>query len=119
MSARVTLPHWVLISEIPGMPYSEPSFYSIRQRDESQTEDELVPDVVGVAYLITMAQYHEVIASEGGQIAYREVRVQGRLLDTPEKEGIRSDIPVRSLGSTRMTRKPPPYPSERYKVRTV
>jgi hypothetical protein len=117
-SAKVTLPNWVLVAEIPGVPYSEPSFFSIRRRGESEGEDARTPDVIGVAYLITKEQYREVIASEGGQIAYEDIAVEGMFLDTVDI-GMAARVVVRTLGSTSMVRHPAPKPSLRYKVGSI
>lgn len=118
-SARVFLPNWVLTAEIPGVPYSEPSYYSIRPRKESGAEKALSPDVIGVAYLITAEQYHRVIASEGGQIAYQDIRVCGKPLDAADAENTGAEVVVQTLGSTTMVRHPTPTPSQRYMVSDI
>lgn len=115
-TARVRLPHWVLAMEIPGLPYSEPSFSSIRSRNASRAEDGHVRDVLGIAYLITEDQYRRVIASEGGGIAYADISVLGEGVGKEDQEKLQNGCPMRTLGSTDMTRAPPPRPSLRYMV---
>lgn len=115
-TARASIPNWVLVAEIPGVPYSEPSYYSVRQRGESEAEDASIPDVIGTAYLITAEQYKEVIASEGGQIAYEDIQVYGKLSELDGDGDSYVDMVFRTLGSTTMTRHPCPTPSQRYMV---
>jgi len=55
-SAVVGVSGWNLIMEIPGIPYSEPSFSSITKSGPIVAEEGHSPDVVGVAYLITQQQ---------------------------------------------------------------
>ncbi|KAI1435774.1 hypothetical protein GGR50DRAFT_693845 [Xylaria sp. CBS 124048] len=120
-TARVRLPNWVLAMEIPGLPYAEPSFASIVPRPFAHLEERRAPDVVGVAYLITPAQYRHVIASEGGGTAYTDLCLDGERIDgkdgddndNTEKEKSRLGIRVRTLGSA-MSRHPHPNPSQRY-----
>ena len=113
-TARVRLPGWVLTMEIPGTPYSEPSFSSIRPRgcasDLSQVE------VIGLAYLITQVQYHKVIASEGGGIAYNDISLRANPVYAEDEAKTGHSIQVRTLG-TAMSRRPCGLPSTRYMVR--
>lgn len=114
--ARVWLPHYILSMEIPGVPYSEPGYASIRRRGDSDPEM-AAPDVVGIAYELTTEQYQRVIASEGGQIAYQDITVVVKPADRTSEERIgSSELTVRTLGSTSMVRRPEPVPSERYMV---
>lgn len=106
---RVSVPGWVLTMSVPGLPYQEPSFSSVRQRKESEVECINAPDVIGLAYLISSEQYRKVIASEGGGIAYDDVALCARVL----KDG--TSLPVRTLKEA-MSRLPPPKPSKRYMV---
>lgn len=114
--ALMRLHGWVLTVEIPGLPYSEPAFSSIRPRPVAKPEAALNPDVVGVAYLITEGQYNRVIASEGGGTAYNDIRLFGRIIGEEKRgENASIDIPVRTLGAA-MIRRPCPVPSARYMV---
>ncbi|KAI1824915.1 hypothetical protein F4861DRAFT_224690 [Xylaria intraflava] len=112
-TVRVRIPNWVLTMEIPGMPYSEPSFSSIVPRNHATLEEGAAPDVVGVAHLITQEQYRHVIASEGGGSAYRDVCLVGEPVDGDDTEKSRVGIRVRTLVSA-IARHPPPTPSQRY-----
>jgi hypothetical protein len=115
-SARVRLPGWVLSMEIPGVPYSDPSYGSIRPRDSSEAEKNAQPDVIGVAYQITAEQYRQVVASEGGQIAYTDIAVLGNPINPEDETKTGTEVTVRTLCSTTMVRNPPPRPSKRYMV---
>lgn len=117
-TARVCIPGWTLRMEIPGMPYSEPSFGSIVPGCNAAAEKGLAVDVMGVAYLITRAQYQQVIASEGGGIAYRDVRLEGAPVSAADRQKIGDRVWLRTLVSA-MVRQPPPYPSARYMVSQI
>lgn len=116
-TARVRIPTWVLTMEIPGLPYSEPSFSSIAPRAcfQNTIEKNATPPVVGVAYLITQDQYRLVLASEGGGTAYRDVLICGEPLEAEDARKVGQSVWVRTLG-TAMSRRPWPSPSRRYKV---
>lgn len=112
-TARVRLPEWVLTLEIPGLPYSEPSFSSIAPR--ACIEKDTTPCLVGVAYLITQDQYRLVVASEGGGTAYRDVSIRGEPLEAEDAHKVGQAVWVQTLG-TAISRRPWPAPSRRYKV---
>lgn len=112
--ARVSVPGWILTMEIPGLPYSEPAFSSIRPVNE--TTELGLPNVIGVAYLITPEQYKRVIASEGGGIAYDDILVNARPVGDKDAIKMGHRPQVRTLG-TAMKRCPPARPSQRYMVR--
>lgn len=115
-SARVRIPGWKLTMEIPGLPYSEPSFGSIVSERIVDVEKSLCPDVLGVAYLITEDQYRQVVASEGGGIAYTNIRVNGEPMDDESEAITGPRVVLRTLGSA-LSRQPAPSPSKRYMVR--
>lgn len=115
-SARIRIPGWVLVMEIPGLPYSEPAFSSITPRQVSSAEKAAQPDVVGVAYLISSAQYRDVIASEGGGTAYLDIDVVGEPIGREDRDKTGDRVHLRTLG-TAMLRRPFPSPSQRYMVR--
>ncbi|MCJ1352282.1 MAG: hypothetical protein MMC33_002266 [Icmadophila ericetorum] len=146
-TARVRVPGWVLALNIPGLPYSEPTFTSITPRTPSGSklsatlsnatvsansgsseiesdaiipELELgpdfgleIPDIIGVAYLITASQYIKVLGSEGGGIAYEDIEVDAVPLDETDREQTGPRLKVRTLGAA-IERYPPPKPSKRY-----
>ncbi|KAF1950194.1 hypothetical protein CC80DRAFT_456340 [Byssothecium circinans] len=111
-TALVRIPGWTLTMEVPGLPYSEPSFSSIKPREADCDDEATDPDVTGVAYLITEDQYRQVIASEGGGIAYSDICLTGKILDEMTAR-VPRDITVHTLG-TAMKRRPSPLPSQRY-----
>ncbi|MCJ1401063.1 hypothetical protein MMC11_004275 [Xylographa trunciseda] len=112
-AARVTLPGWKMTMGVPGMPYSEPAFSVIEQKDSTKKVDTYTPDVTGVAYLITPEQYIKVKASEGGGIAYSDISVEARPV-TCEDESLTGPRPtIRTLGAI-LTKSPAAKPSERY-----
>jgi hypothetical protein len=116
-SARAFVPHWMMTMEIPGLPYSEPAFGSLKPRAATSAGDVGTPDVIGVAYLITAEQYRHVIASEGGGTAYSDVEIAAKGVSPWDQQKIRNGRPMRTLGSSTMTRAPPAAPSLRYMVR--
>lgn len=111
--ARVRLPGWILSMEIPGVPYSEPAFSSVRPADDALELGR--PEVLGVAYLITPAQHRTVIASEGGGTAYDDISVDARPVTDEDAAKTGHALQVRTLG-TAMKRWPLARPSERYMV---
>ncbi|KAF2677298.1 hypothetical protein K458DRAFT_447110 [Lentithecium fluviatile CBS 122367] len=113
-TARVRVPHWEMLTEIPGLPYSEPAFSSLKPRDAASAENVGTPDAVGVAYLITAEQYRNIIASEGGGTAYADIEITGKGISAADQKKIENGKPMRTLGSSAMTRVPPPAPSLRY-----
>ena len=101
-------PGYVLRFDLPGIPYQEPSFSSIRPR-----VNESDPDVIGIAYLLTREEYERLLLSEGGRDGgYMEIDVPVKpLLDlTSEK----STIMCKSLGTRVPRENPHPLPSARY-----
>ena len=160
-AARVRVPGWTLAMNIPGLPYSEPTFLSVVPRADRETtpprtgasdmpkpnSPELStnkaavptspvweparmskspkkgaasalaaapPDVLGVAYLVTAAQYVRVLASEGGGTAYEDICLAAVPVGPADRELTGSDsVDVHTLGSA-MVREPWPRPSRRY-----
>ena len=133
-TASVRLPGWELTLEIPGMPYIEPAYASIRPRrhrriclpasesmalllnqekDLKRYEDGVV--VEGCAYLITPDQWIKVIASEGGGIAYNDVDVTAHILHSTSLRRKGEVIQAKSLGTV-FRREPWGWFSERYLV---
>ncbi|KAF4636130.1 hypothetical protein G7Y89_g1952 [Cudoniella acicularis] len=114
-SARVRIPGWILARNIPGLPYSEPTFMSITER--SSTTEEIFPisspDVFGVAYLITSNQYRQVIASEGGGIGYDDIAINVVPVAEEDEKKIGPRLRVRTLRAA-VVRNPWPSPSKRY-----
>ena len=115
-AARVSLPGWRLTMEIPGVPYSEPAFGSIRPANGSIELG--LPEVIGVAYLITDSQYKKVVASEGGGIAYDDISINAKPITSEDAVRTGPQPRVRTLG-TAMSRHPPARPSKRYMVSLV
>ena len=113
-SACVRVPAWSLALNIPGLPYSEPCFSSIvpTQLPALPAPE---PDVLGVAYLITQKQYVQVIASEGGGIAYDDIEVEAVPVGLADRELVGERVSVRTLGAA-LRRTPCGRPSQRYMV---
>lgn len=121
-TARVQVPGWILAFNIPGVPYSEPSFTSIipRVEDGNQENGCSTPNVLGVAYLITQEQYINVQASEGGGIMYTDIELDAVPLTAKDREATGSILKVRTLVVVPMMERAPwPLPSERYMVRLL
>ncbi|KAG6988950.1 ABC transporter aclQ [Physcia stellaris] len=112
LAARVFLPGWVLTMEIPGFPYSEPAFSSIKPAGCLEAWS-TQPDVIGVAYRITEHQYRQIIISEGGGTAYAEIEVEAKPLTVDDAAKTGERLKVRTLGSA-MSRCPAARPSKRY-----
>ncbi|KAF1362623.1 hypothetical protein EJ07DRAFT_152884 [Lizonia empirigonia] len=109
-TARAIIPGWTLTTEIPGTPYSEPAYTSIRPITGMDVK---AREVVGLAYLITADQYTHLVASEGGGIAYVDIAIPA-VPATPEDESLTGpQFVVRTLGTV-MRRIPQASPSERY-----
>ncbi|MCJ1380196.1 hypothetical protein MMC17_003299 [Xylographa soralifera] len=124
-AARVRVPGWVLALNIPGLPYSEPTFTSVVPRPPSTMVSAVptdsvcaapetgIPDVLGVAYLITADQYVRVFGSEGGGIAYEDIEVDAVPVGEKDREQTGERLKVRTLGAA-IERYPSPRPSRRY-----
>jgi hypothetical protein len=117
-AARVRIPDWQLTMEIPGLPYSEPAFSSLKPRDAAIGGRVRSPEAIGVAYLITAEQYRHVIASEGGGTAYADIEIIGEGVSAEDRKKVENGAVMRTLGSSTMTRAPSPAPSLRYLVGT-
>ncbi|KAJ8069769.1 hypothetical protein OCU04_000187 [Sclerotinia nivalis] len=124
-TARVQVPGWTLAFNIPGIPYSEPSFTSIIPRVKELVADyplngsrgkrRSTPNVLGVAYLITQEQYIHMLASEGGGIMYTDIELDAVPLTAKDREATGPMLKVRTLVVVPMMERVPwPLPSERY-----
>lgn len=113
--ARVRIPGWTLTTEIPGTPYTEPAFTTIRPINAT---DYKAREVLGVAYLITRDQYIRLVASEGGGIAYADIAVSAVPMTSADEDLTGKNLIVRTLG-TILKRYPPACPSRRYMVSTL
>lgn len=115
-SVVACIPGWKLSMSIPGLPYREPAFASIEPINATTTTEKK-RFVEGVAYLVTRAQYAKIIASEGGDIAYAQAKLQARVF-TKEDEEITGGKNFYVLTLTNAIFKSPPgKPSSRYMVR--
>ncbi|KAH9864490.1 hypothetical protein J1614_010424, partial [Plenodomus biglobosus] len=109
--ARAKIPGWTLTTEIPGTPYSEPAYTSIRPI--TGTDHPKTREVLGVAYLITAEQFVHLVASEGGGIAYADIAVHAVPVTKKDEEMTGGKFMVRTLG-TILRRVPGSSPSVRY-----
>ena len=73
---RLCVPAWRLTFEVAGIPYSEPGFGSIRPKTKEELVDLGIKDLQGLAYLVTIKDYKHIIATEGGESAYRQIRIR-------------------------------------------
>ncbi|KAK5637487.1 hypothetical protein RRF57_013202 [Xylaria bambusicola] len=117
----VAVPGFTLAIQSAGVPYQEPSYASIRPLSECATGKEKT--VLGTAYLVTPSQYADIIRSEGGGIAYKEISVRVTPLKTSTKlasndfhEADNEDITEARTLVSLMIRLPAPCPSQRYMV---
>lgn len=75
---RLVVPNWRLDFQIPGIPYAEPGFGSIHELcPESSIAEKSQPDLQGIAYLVTAKDYQHIIATEGGDSSYRQLKIKG------------------------------------------
>jgi hypothetical protein len=79
------------------------------------TASPAVPDILGVAYIITKEQFIRILASEGGGIAYESIELDAVPVDEQDAEVTGPRIKVSTLGAA-MDRQPSPKPSKRYMV---
>lgn len=82
------------------------------------SSDTEIPDVLGIAYLITADQYVKVLGSEGGGIAYEDIEVDATPVGEKDREQTGERLKVRTLGAA-IERHPPPRPSKRYMVSSL
>jgi hypothetical protein len=86
-TVSVLVPTHVLNFDIFGFPYSEPAFASISRRATTPAgtvfcpdTSTAVPSVHGVAYLISLEDYRNLVVSEGGGVAYDEIEVEATVV---------------------------------------
>jgi hypothetical protein len=85
---RARVDGYVLTFDVFGLPYSEPSMASIAPYTRTE-ELQHVPDVCGVAYLLSSVDFKRLVGSEGGGVAYDEIEVEGNSWRSEEPEQIR------------------------------
>ncbi|KAL9125538.1 MAG: hypothetical protein Q9217_005277 [Psora testacea] len=112
----VVIPTHCLTFDIFGIPYSEPSFASVAEfvrvaRDEGRNSaGGGIPPVHGVAYLLSSKDYHRLVVTEGGGVAYNEIAVDARILGEDQDDKI---ITVYTL-KAKYPWRPNGAPSKRY-----
>lgn len=101
---------YILRFDLPGIPYQEPAFSSIRPRQKGEEG----PDVIGIAYLLTGAEYERLLRSEGGRNGgYLEIDVSVTpLIDLTDED--KAPIQCKSLQTRYPREHPHPLPSNRY-----
>ncbi|KAJ5509895.1 hypothetical protein LT330_007210 [Penicillium expansum] len=114
-----------LTFDIFGIPYAEPSFASIAAfvsekvtilQTASPAGWTVVPAAHGVAYLLTPADYRQLVISEGGGVAYDEIEVDAEVLHVDEGGHEPTRLVARSL-QAKYPWEPNGAPSARYLVR--
>lgn len=123
---NVQIPTHYVTFDIFGIPYSEPSYASIEEFPPGSkaalklswgSREWTVPAACGVAYLLTAADAHRLLVTEGSGVVYDLIMVEAVCLDSDgEPRGdrlgvytLRSKHPLRPNGA----------PSERYMVSEV
>jgi hypothetical protein len=89
----VTVPTHYVTFDIFGIPYSEPSYGSIEKFQGASTKLDLVhgqsrtsvPALCGVAHLLTPADFHRLLVTEGSGVVYDIVPVETHRLDEARK----------------------------------
>ena len=114
----VVVPSHVLSFDIFGVPYSEPAMASITRRTSNA-----MPQVHGVAYLISKADYERLLVCEGAGTAYEEIQLDAMPVhaqagaDGTDQDGNAKSIRVKTLVARYPFRtNAPPRPSTRYLV---
>lgn len=107
----VKVPGYILTFDVFGLPYSEPAMASISKYNvEGASRQDTIPDVHGVAYLLSAADMRRLIHTEGGGVAYNCIMVDGYRLDSGS-----SALKMHTLVA-RYPRRPNAAPSVRYLV---
>lgn len=101
---------YVLTFDVFGLPYSEPSMASIAPYTMTG-ETQHVPDVCGVAYLLSSEDFKRLVGTEGGGVAYDEIEVEGVSWRAQVAEEIRMHTLV-----AKFPWRPNACPSKRYLV---
>jgi hypothetical protein len=101
---------YVLTFDVFGLPYSEPSMASIAPYTKTG-EKQYVPDVCGVAYLLSSEDLKRLVGTEGGGVAYDEIEVEGISWRAEVAEEIRMHTLV-----AKFPWRPNACPSKRYLV---
>jgi hypothetical protein len=110
----VKVPDYVLTFDVFGLPYSEPAMASISRYTRDDQNSQLgVPCVHGIAYRLTVADMHRLIATEGGGVAYNMIEVEAIHMKGNDSE---SGLKLHTLVA-RYSRRPNAAPSLRYRVR--
>ena len=108
--AAVSIIGWQLTFNIPGIPYKEPVFTSVTPKAYFGYHG--IPDVNGIAYLISSEDYAKIVASEGGGVAYSNIELECKALG---QTGLATPKTVRTFGSA-VQRNCTSKPSARYLV---
>lgn len=105
----VLVPELRLMFDIPGMPYIEPCFSSSRycERENDESDPGKVSHyhhgwnkpIIGVVYEVTISDYVQILATEGGGQAYQDVVVDC----CPFPEGYTSDQPIPDVSELKET----------------
>ncbi|KAJ6187824.1 hypothetical protein N7519_002732 [Penicillium mononematosum] len=120
----VVVPSHYLTFDIFGIPYAEPSFASIAAfvpekvtilQTASPARHTLVPAAHGVAYLLTPADYRQLVISEGGGVAYDEIEVDAEILHLDDGGHEPTKLVARTL-QAKYPWEPNGSPSARYLV---
>ncbi|KAF7176340.1 hypothetical protein CNMCM7691_002265 [Aspergillus felis] len=118
-AAAVGVPGWRLTMSSAGFPYREPAFASIEEipglpsSEKPENEKDREVALCGTAYLITWAQWIQIIASEGGGIAYEQAVLSAQPIRKADRQRWGETIRVWTLVST-LERFPEARPSARY-----
>jgi len=110
------IPGWTISMSIPGLPYREPAFASIRPIDDISSAEKKL-EVEGVAYLITRLQYAKIIASEGGDITYAQAKLRAEPLGEKNRMIVGGEEFLVITLANAIFKASPGRPSFRYLVR--
>lgn len=120
----VRVPTHYVTFDVFGIPYSEPCYASIEEFPEDGAgnlelvhggESFRVPPVCGLAHLLSPADFHRLLVTEGSGVVYDIVQVKAYDLDLTGRSG-HEPFPVYTLKS-KWPQRPNGTPSARYMVR--
>lgn len=119
----VNVPTHYVTFDIFGIPYSEPSYASIQEFPDGGSGNiqlihadmqRSVPSLCGVAHLLSAAEFHQLLVTEGSGVVYDIVKLQAYRFDEGHEISSES-FSVYALKAKRPLR-PNGTPSARYMV---
>ncbi|KAL6895116.1 hypothetical protein GGI43DRAFT_429214 [Trichoderma evansii] len=117
----VNVPTHYVTFDVFGIPYSEPCYASIEEFPSGENGniqlihagiEDRVPSLCGVAHLLSAAEFHQLLVTEGSGVVYDIVKLQAYQI-AKDNEVSRESFPVYALKS-KWPLRPNGTPSARY-----